>query len=219
MWRLLVIIAAGYSVLGTEPILQSATNYFLVAEWPGRVVHNDSFVIALTNAQQIVHARDLIARGPATAGAPIVFANIAPGADGLNRDLRRTDARSWSWHVTQVQGFGDFGAELYDGWPSYVESNVAGWISNTGGKIGFWSYTVVAELPLSPRVQISRQHDNRIALSLTNLTPPFPVTIEMVTSLPASTWLAQTNFSPATLSTNLVLPIQETRAFYRVRTP
>jgi hypothetical protein len=33
----------------------------------------------------------------------------------------------------------DFSIEIYDGWPGYVESDVARWIANTGGVIGFWA--------------------------------------------------------------------------------
>ena len=136
---------------------QGVTNYFLVAELPGHVVHHDSFVIPLTGSQLVAHARDLIARGPG-AGGKIVFAEIVAGADGVNRDLRSADQRPWSWHVTQVTGFGDVGAELYDGWPGEVENDVAGWIQNTGGKIGFWTYTVVAELPPARHIDDLRGH-------------------------------------------------------------
>jgi hypothetical protein len=52
--------------------------------------------------------------------------------------------------VTEFEGFFDLGIELYDGWPTYVESDVPGWMDNTDGHIGFWSYTVVAELPSVP---------------------------------------------------------------------
>jgi hypothetical protein len=122
---------------------------FLVAELPGDEVHGDSYVIELEDAAAIAHARDLIARGSA-AGETIVFARIAPGADGVNRDWRAPGRPEWSWHVTELVGFGDIGAEIFDGWPGFVESDVAGWIDNTEGVIGFWRYTVVAELPEVP---------------------------------------------------------------------
>ena len=41
----------------------------------------------------------------------------------------------------------DFTIEILDGWPGFVEQDVNGWIANTNGRVGFWTYTVVAELP------------------------------------------------------------------------
>ena len=49
-----------------------------------------------------------------------------------------------------------------DGWPTYIENDVAGWIDNTDGNglgqpggggvghIGFWNYTITAELTGPP---------------------------------------------------------------------
>ena len=124
--------------------------YFQVAELPGHQTHHDSFILPLSDSADIAHARDLISLGPDQAGETIVFADIAAGTDGINRDLLASDQHLWSWHVTQFDGFGDFGIELLDGWPSFVEQDVAGWIQNTKGKIGFWNYTVVSELPAVP---------------------------------------------------------------------
>lgn len=65
----------------------------------------------------------------------------------------------WNWHVSRFEGCGDFGIELVDGWPSYIEQDVEGSMRNTRtdhenldapGHIGFWSYTVVAELGSGP---------------------------------------------------------------------
>ena len=119
---------------------------FLVAELPGAVTHGDSYVLALEDPAAIAHARALIAQGPA-AGATIALATIAMGADGVNRDWLAPGRPAWSWHVIEFLGFADIAAEILDGWPGFVESDVAGWIQNTGGTIGFWNYTVVRELP------------------------------------------------------------------------
>jgi hypothetical protein len=123
--------------------------YFLVAEPSGSGFHGDSYVLPLENPSDIAHARALVAEG-ASAGATIVFARMAAGPDGINRDWRAPGEPEWSWHVVSFEGFGDFGIELYDGWPTYVESDVTGWIANTGGTVGFWSYTVVEELTQVP---------------------------------------------------------------------
>ena len=155
---------AGVGVLVTLAVAAPAVAgpvYFVVAEWPGQEEHGDSFVLPLTEAADIAHARDLIARGPEAAGAPLVFAEIVAGGDGINRDVLAEGEPLWSWHVSAFEGFGDGGIELVDGWPTYIESDVQGWIENTNrdegdprGHIGFWSYTVVAELDAAPPVGI-----------------------------------------------------------------
>jgi hypothetical protein len=128
------------SPAGALPVL------FLVAEPAGAVFHGDSYVLPLEEPADIAHARDLIVLGPAAAGAPIAVARIAAGADGVNRDLLDAGEPPWSWHVTGFLGFADFAIEVLDGWPGYVEQDVDGWFANTNGQIGFWSYTVVAEI-------------------------------------------------------------------------
>jgi hypothetical protein len=122
---------------------------FLVAEPPAQAVHHDSYVLPLSDPRDIAHARDLIQQGP-SAGAPIAVAHIAARADGINRDYLAPTPREWSWHVTEFLGFADAAIEICDGWPTYVESDVDGWIANTNGTICFWSYTVVQELEANP---------------------------------------------------------------------
>ena len=131
----------------------AATTYFVVAERPGQEVHRDSFVLPLTEDDDISHARDLISRGPDEAGAAIAFAKIARGSGGgINRDLLAPDQHEWSWHVSEFQGFADIGIEITDGWPTYVEENLDTWLRETNSSIGFWGYTVVRELPSYPAV-------------------------------------------------------------------
>ena len=131
----------------------AGTVLFVVAERAGVAEHGDSFVLPLTQDADIAHARDLIARGPDVVGGGIVFAEIGAGADGINRDVLAAGEPLWDWHVTAFEGFGDIGIELVDGNPTLVQDDVPGWIANTRrtpdatrGHIGFWNYTVVAEL-------------------------------------------------------------------------
>jgi uncharacterized protein (TIGR03382 family) len=136
-------------IVGAAVILaahaSAATIQFVVAERPGEVVHGDSYILPLSDPDDIAHARALLTAEPGTL-APIAVANVAAGADGINRDWLAPGRPAWSWHVTEFQGFADFTVEVLDGWPTFVEQDVPGWIANTGGQIGFWSYTVVAEL-------------------------------------------------------------------------
>jgi hypothetical protein len=128
--------------------------YFVVAESPslGACVRCDAYLVPLSNPQDIAHARELIDTGGA-ASAPIVVAEMEAGSDGINRDVLAVGEPLWSWHVTDFVGFVDVTAEIFDGWPGFVESDVAGWIENTRsspgdpGVVGFWHYTVVREVP------------------------------------------------------------------------
>ena len=124
---------------------QSETIRFLVSEFD-TPAHGDSYVLPLTDPDDIAHARRLITKGPGS-GAPLVVAKIAKGANGINRSPLAAGAPPWSWHVSEFEGFVDSTIEILDGWPTYVESDIDGWIANTNGYIGFWSYTVTAELP------------------------------------------------------------------------
>lgn len=143
--RPLVAIACCGLWLTTGSAARAGTVYFMVAELPGQNVHHDSYILPLDDPADIAAARDIINQGPGKAKAHIAFASIAAGSDGINKNLL-SPHQTWSWHVTDFLGFAELGAEIYDGWPTFVESDVAGWIDNTDGVIGFWGYTVVAEV-------------------------------------------------------------------------
>ena len=147
--RFVGLMVAGCCALVCPVAAEAGVTYFLVAERPGGSnPHNDSFVVPMDDAKHVAHARDLIARGPDAAGEAIVFAEIARGSGGgINRDLLSPTQREWNWHVADVVGFGDFGIEILDGWPTYVHENLDQWLDETGPNIGFWGYTVVRELP------------------------------------------------------------------------
>lgn len=123
---------------------------FLVAERASPCAHCDSYVLRLDAPADVAAARAWLAQGPASGVGSIAVARIAAGADGVNRDALAPGNPPWSWHVTDFEGFAHFTIELCDGWPGYVESDVAGWIANTNGTICFWSYAVVAELAQAP---------------------------------------------------------------------
>jgi hypothetical protein len=196
----------------------AATNYFLVAEWPGYERHHDAYVLPLTNAAALAHARELIRRGPA-AGDTIVVARIAKGTDGINRNHRQPNSPPWSWHVTGFVAFAPSTVEILDGWPGHVESDVDGWIRNTGGMIGFWTYTVVAELPAPPRIEGMSVAGSRVALALGELTVPFRCRIEAKTNLRAGGWTEADAFEIRGPQTNWSAPRRpdEDRRFFRLR--
>jgi hypothetical protein len=156
-----VLLVAACVTLAAAGAARAATVNFVVAERPEVRVLGDSYVLPLDADTDIAHARDLIARGPDAAGAAIVFAEISAGADGINRNVLAPGQPLWDWHVSGFEGFGDIGIELTDGNPTQVGDDVQGWIVNTRrseeettGHIGFWNYTVVAELPVTPTVPL-----------------------------------------------------------------
>jgi hypothetical protein len=137
---------AGALVLAaTRACAQDASARFKVAELPGQEVWHDAYTLILTNPSDIAHARDLVSRGLA-AGEAIVVARIAAGLDQLNRNWGVQGAPPWHWHISQFLNFADATVEILDGTPTGVEVDPAGWAAYPG-LIGFWGYTVVAELP------------------------------------------------------------------------
>jgi hypothetical protein len=121
------------------------TIYFKVAEPFPFINHGDSYILPLSDPAHIAAARNIIDQGPLNVSERIVVARIEPGADGINRNLG-APFQTWSWHVTEFLGFAEFTIEILDGWPTFVESDVPGWMDNTNGLVGFWSYTVVEEV-------------------------------------------------------------------------
>jgi hypothetical protein len=164
----LVVLAAVVVFMAASTASLAAPVYFLVSRLPDQIEHGDSFVLPLEDPEDIAHARQLVRRGR-DAGNYLVAADIVAGADNINRDILAPGKPAWSWHISNFDQFADASIELTDGWPGFIESDVQGWINNTGGgtvdndgdgepdgppptvgRIAFWSYTVTAELTGPP---------------------------------------------------------------------
>ena len=66
-----------------------------------------------------------------------------------NKDLLQNG--TWSWSVSEFEGFVGSTIEILDGNPSTVEEDIEFWFQNTSnsgdfGMIGFWSYSIVREV-------------------------------------------------------------------------
>jgi hypothetical protein len=138
------LLAAVFMISGRA---SAETAYFVVSEIASECSACDSYVLPLSDPAAIVHARNLVALGPA-AGSTIALANVVEGGDGINRNVLAPGEPPWSWHVASFLDFGDFAIELCDGTPSMVEADPAGFLANTNGVICFWGYTVSAEIPV-----------------------------------------------------------------------
>jgi len=151
------VVALALSIVLPARAADPPPVWFVVAE--RNVGHNDSFLLPLTDPADIAQARARIAQGDASGVGSIAVLDIASGSDGLNRDVRADGAPLWSWHVVRFHGFADNAIELCDGWPGFIEQNVAAFIANTGGTVCFWGYSVVAELSQAPRFAINEALD------------------------------------------------------------
>ena len=143
---------AGLAALAFPSFALAAPVYFLVSEVPGREFHHDSFVVPIERAEDVAHARDLIARGPEAASDAIVVARWEAGSDGINRDLLKPNRPAWNWHVTEFEGFAGMTAEIYDLWPGYIQEHRDELLKEFlgVGRIGSWQYTVTQELGTTP---------------------------------------------------------------------
>jgi hypothetical protein len=150
--RISLAVAALTAVLA--PTARAGKIGFVVAELPRIAAHGDSYVVEIDESRTdlIAHARaliDWVAAGGNPADSPggtIVVAPIEPGADGINRNVLAPGEPLWSWHTVGDPDFADTTIEILDGWPTFVEDDVPGWIANTNSFVGFWNYTIVAEL-------------------------------------------------------------------------
>ncbi|HLP48821.1 MAG TPA: hypothetical protein VK469_22970 [Candidatus Kapabacteria bacterium] len=123
------------------------TVYFLVAEMVH--YHGDSYILPLTNPADIAIA-DKIING--TSPAKIVMADIDYGTEKgeyKNKDLVNPSKRKWSWHVSKFRGFASTVTSNLNSWPTYVEEHLNQWMKNTGGKIGFATYTISRRVAIS----------------------------------------------------------------------
>lgn len=141
-------------ICGLQSAARSEPIAFLVGEYPSQKLHNDSYVIVIddANGPLISHARTLAAwveAGEPEASMPddrIVVTEIQPGSNDINRNWLVPHAQPWSWHAVGEPSFVGSTIEILDGWPTFIEDDVPGWMANTNGYVGFWGYTVIREL-------------------------------------------------------------------------
>lgn len=83
-------------------VFSSAPVYFLVAD--PNDANSDSYVLPLTDPDDIAYARRLIQEGPSM-GPSIVKAAVECGYNDINRDYYSTSKRRWFWHVESFHSF------------------------------------------------------------------------------------------------------------------
>lgn len=106
---------------------------------------SESFIIELSSAKLIQEAR-VQAADPNAFVSRLLVAEVSEGHRGINQDLRSRLKAPWSWHVSQVYRFADFGSIDCDGSPSLIEKTFPWWKAAKGGLICFWGYKINREL-------------------------------------------------------------------------
>ncbi len=210
------------SAIGIAQVKAGETNYFLVAEPPGRVVGNDSYLLPLSKQEDIDHARYLVSLGSSVFSGShlaLVVANIVAAKDDINRNFLDPKFPKWSWQVSQFLGFGDYTIEVLDGCPTCLE-NQFDWQHFGSGEweIGFWNYTVVKELgpvPLYLSVVAERQ---KLQFYWSGVGTNYIYMLESKESLSSTNWLALPGASWPLKTNHWTLPLTNAPAsFYRVK--
>jgi hypothetical protein len=123
--------------------------YFEVAEVT--LVRGDSYLLPLRDPVDVQQARTLLSQG--TTKIVVAEINKKQGDKIIyNKDLDNN--RAWSWYVSDFIEFADFTIEILDANPEWVEENYDEWVritkgDNGKGRIGFWNYAIVREVPLT----------------------------------------------------------------------
>lgn len=148
MFRSLSVIGVMLVGIFSAGMAQAETVYFLVGGIYPNI--NDSYVLPLSNPADIVHARQLVRHGPGIGNSIVVARIVRSNPDGLNRNYVVEGLPAWSWDVNEFLGFAGVTPEIFDGDPTWVEDDPGWW--HSGSTIGFWRYTVVAEIGTNPEL-------------------------------------------------------------------
>jgi hypothetical protein len=111
-------------------------------EVQNREKNDDSFVIHLTDPVMIEKARSVLANPKSE---KIVVGEVKAGFGNHNINLNSRDRAPWSWHVSRVSSFSDFGSTACNGLPQIVEDRAESWVQDPG-RICFWTYRLKREI-------------------------------------------------------------------------
>lgn len=128
-----------FHILPQQSAVDLNAAYFLVGPQAGK---DDSFIVKIQDPAMIARARDLI-QNPQK--EKMLFARIQKDHQGFNRNWNKPEKNYWSWSVTEVTNFDDFGSITCNGTPQELEDRVDFKVNNVG-RICFWDYRVKKEL-------------------------------------------------------------------------
>ena len=124
------------STLPEESEIPTMGEFFLM----GTDSLHDSFVIHLTNPEQIKEARTALEEK----SAKILVADIGASVLPWNRPFIGPQSTPWSWSVKKIHSFSDLALMECDGSASLVEERLLSWIGS--GRICFWRSHIIKEL-------------------------------------------------------------------------
>ncbi len=189
--------------------------WFLVGEYhrPPAPGNRDCFLVPITNAQHLAHARYLISQLPNLSkdiyveGAVVAF-NFLPTPDGTNRNWFAPSAPVHTWQVTKVAAFGDaapavggYGAPgLYDLHPKEAYE----WTYSGNG--AFLNYQILTEFVAHLAVKAEKVTE-RFRLSWPDMGTNFTYVVETRGVFNQGTWKPVTIGSWPITTTNWIAPI------------
>lgn len=205
--------------------LRAETNsivYFLVGTIPWGPA--ESYVLPLSEPEDIAHARWLIAEDAVNRGGPedplpegsrtIISARVAKGADGINRNYSVRGYPAWSWHVSEFRGFWDYTAEILDGGPSFVENALDQWVESG---IGFWGFTVVRELGPFPLYVAAEPQADELIIYWSGVGTNVVYSLESAESPAFTNWVLEASGLPPVKTNQWTMPLPESaERYYRV---
>lgn len=146
----------------------SETTYFLSGTHFNGLA-GETYVVPLKDPEHIAHARKLIEgfEGGELETASILVADIKLGHANVNVDYSKNPVVGHRWHVANVVGFGEVATEIGDGAPWLINEAIDGRNSNSWidfesglGRISFWGFTIIAELPF-PATRVDKDGGKR----------------------------------------------------------
>ena len=184
------LVSAVAMAIGVSSPVAEETVYFLVGGF-SRII-NDSYVLPLSRAEDISHARYLVSRyglGNLDGDRPLVVAKVAAAKDDINRNFLDPKFPKWSWQVAEFLKFNDYTVEELDGGPKHLEEDFD-WSSGGGMTIGFWHYTVVRELGPAPLYLSIIPEGQNLEFYWSSLGTNHVYTLEGKESLASTNWFA-----------------------------
>ena len=216
-----------YSILFTVACLaqaRAAVIDFMVAGPSGS--SNESFVLPLSNPTDIEQARKMMTNPPSSKWLVV---SVIAGKDGVNRNFSDPAKSPWSWRVTGFWGLSSaIPPENSPDRPSALEADPEFWLSVSGGAVGFFDYTVVAEFgpaleltlkSLSPIQELTFEWpDVSTNAVYTVVGTNIVYTLEYVDSLNLNNWAAVPGANWPLRTNQWTVPISAGPArYYRVR--
>jgi hypothetical protein len=202
-------------------VLAGGTDHFLVGELQGHIVRNESFVLPLTEQEDIDYARYLISRtqsGFAAGDRTIVVADVAAAKSDINRNYLEPRFPRWSWQIDRFVGFAEIIAEGMETWPGALESILWDHSDSRTITVGFTDLCVLKELGPIPLYLSILSETDRLEFYWSGVGTNHVYTLEGKQSPAGTNWFPLPGADWPLKTNHWTLPrTNVTAGFYRVR--